>query len=52
MTTLRTILGMPNYKRYIEHCRERHPGEPVLSEAEYYSQHLARRYGNGPSRCC
>ena len=52
LSVLRTIVGMPDYDRYLEHCRLRHPGEPVLSPSEYYEQFVARRYGNGPSRCC
>ena len=38
--------------RYVEHCSLQHPGEPVLSERDYYSQYVSRRYGSGPTRCC
>ena len=51
-STIRTIVGMPDYRRYLDHCRLRHPGERVLSPSEYYAEFVTRRYGNGPSRCC
>ena len=52
LSALRTIFGMPDYAGYVEHCRLRHPDQPILTREEHYAQHLARRYGNGPSRCC
>jgi len=49
--SLRTILGAPDYERYLAHMRERHPGERVLSEAELF---LRRQEGKGRpgARCC
>src|SRR5689334_11290083 len=44
LRTIRTVMGMPNYEGYLEHCTLRHPGEPVMSRAEYYSYHVSRRY--------
>src|SRR5882672_7320531 len=52
LRTIRTVMGMPDYERYLEHCTLRHPGDPVMTRAEYYSYHISRRYGNGPTRCC
>ncbi len=49
---LRQIFGMPDYDGYLEHRRAAHPGEPVMSRAEYFADHLERRYRGGPSRCC
>ncbi len=50
---LRQLFGMPDYDGYLEHRRAAHPGEPVMSRAEYFADHLESRYrGGGPSRCC
>ena len=52
LSVIRTIFGMPDYDRYLEHCRLRHPEQPILSESDYFAQFVARRYGSGASRCC
>ncbi|WP_050615481.1 YbdD/YjiX family protein [Bacillus testis] len=50
---IKTIFGMPNYHRYVEHCRRKHPGRPILSEKEYYMFALKERYESGKvNRCC
>ena len=49
---VRQIFGMPDYDRYVEHRHVCHPGEPLLSRREYFTQQIERRYENGPSRCC
>jgi uncharacterized short protein YbdD (DUF466 family) len=30
-TDIKTIFGMPNYERYLEHHRQAHPGKLALS---------------------
>ena len=52
LSVIRTIVGMPDYDRYLEHCRLRHPDQPILSQSDYFAQFVARRYGSGASRCC
>jgi uncharacterized short protein YbdD (DUF466 family) len=53
LSIIKTVFGMPDYDRYVEHRRECHPGVPVLSPSEFYAEHLKRRYeGGGPTRCC
>ena len=52
VSTLKAVAGMPDYDRYLEHRRARHPGEPVLSRREHYGQYVARRYASGGGRCC
>jgi len=50
---VRTVFGMPDYDRYLEHRRACHPDTPVLSPSEFYAEHLKRRYeSGGPTRCC
>ena len=51
--TARLMVGLPDYRRYVAHRRARHPGAPVMTEAEFVRERMARRYeGNGPGRCC
>jgi uncharacterized short protein YbdD (DUF466 family) len=42
-------MGDNHYRRYLQYRRRAHPGEPVLSEREYWR----RRHGADPgARCC
>ncbi|MEO5567831.1 MAG: YbdD/YjiX family protein [Gemmatimonadaceae bacterium] len=50
-TTIRTILGVPDYERYVAHVRAVHPGEEPVSEREFQRQRLEARARPG-SRCC
>jgi uncharacterized short protein YbdD (DUF466 family) len=53
VTEMKTVLGMPNYERYLEHHRKAHPDQPVMSESEYYVHCLKERYESGRvTRCC
>lgn len=49
---LRLMVGVPDYARYVRHRQHAHPGEPLLSEAEFIAQRQAARYGRSSSRCC
>ncbi|WP_029421585.1 YbdD/YjiX family protein [Alicyclobacillus macrosporangiidus] len=52
-THIKTIFGMPNYERYLEHHRQAHPGQTPMSEREYYMHCLKERYESGKvTRCC
>ena len=48
------VLGAPDYRAYLAHCRAHHPGQPVMNEAEYVRCYIERRYNKrgGGSRCC
>jgi uncharacterized short protein YbdD (DUF466 family) len=50
--TVRRVAGMPDYKTYVRHCRDHHPGRAVPTEREFFDQYLESRYGSGPTRCC
>lgn len=52
LTLVRRITGMPDYALYLAHQREKHPGDPVLTEREFYHLYLESRYGGAGSRCC
>lgn len=49
---LRQVCGMPRYSEYLKHMRSSHPQAPLLSEENFYDEHLRSRYAEGPSRCC
>ena len=49
---MHAVLGAPDYDRYLTRARSRHPERSPLSRAEFYRQHMARRYDRPGSRCC
>ena len=49
---VRTVIGVPDYTRYLTHMRARHPGCPVLSKDEFAKTRLEARYSRPGSRCC
>ncbi len=51
--TARLMVGVPAYDAYVEHRRRAHPGEPIMTYAEFFRERQEQRYGgNGVSRCC
>jgi uncharacterized short protein YbdD (DUF466 family) len=52
MALIRRIAGMPDYQAYLVHQRAKHPGDPPLTEREFYDRYLESRYGGAGSRCC
>jgi uncharacterized short protein YbdD (DUF466 family) len=51
--TLHLMVGLPDYRRYVAHRLARHPGEAVMTEAEFVRERTQRRYeGGGFCRCC
>jgi uncharacterized short protein YbdD (DUF466 family) len=49
---LRTIIGVPDYQRYLRHMKARHPECVVLSAPEFARERLESRYSKPGSRCC
>jgi uncharacterized short protein YbdD (DUF466 family) len=50
---IKTIFGLPNYEKYVDHHQRKHPNEPMMSEKEYYLYTLKQKYENGKTnRCC
>jgi uncharacterized short protein YbdD (DUF466 family) len=49
---LRQVTGMPDHARYLEHMQKNHPDQQPLSEGEFFSDYVRRRYADGPTRCC
>ena len=49
---IRTLIGAPDYERYVAHMREHHPQCAVASRDEFMTQRLESRYSRPGSRCC
>ena len=52
LRVLRTIIGEPDYERYVAHMASHHPGCDVASRDEFMKQRLESRYSRAGSRCC
>jgi uncharacterized short protein YbdD (DUF466 family) len=49
---VRTIIGAPDYERYVAHVRQCHPGQPVMTREEFAKSRLEARYSQPGNRCC
>ncbi|AZG48698.1 YbdD/YjiX family protein [Gordonia insulae] len=47
-----SVMGDRDYRRYVDHTARIHPGEPVLSEREYWRRRYAEQDRNPGARCC
>ncbi|MDX1879694.1 YbdD/YjiX family protein [Mycolicibacterium sp. 141076] len=47
-----SLMGDNHYARYLEHRRRTHPGEPVLSERDYWKARHRAADRNPQGRCC
>jgi len=52
LRVLRTIIGEPDYERYVAHMRDHHPECAVPSQDEFMRQRMESRYTKPGSRCC
>lgn len=49
---LRTVIGEPDYDRYLAHMQSQHAGCAVVSRDEFMQQRLESRYSRAGARCC
>lgn len=52
LRVVRTIIGAPDYDRYVQHMHEHHPECQVASRDDFMAQRLESRYSRPGSRCC
>ncbi len=52
LRVIRSIIGAPDYERYVAHMGSHHPGCAVMSPDEFMRQRLESRYSRPGSRCC
>ena len=52
--SLRLMVGVPEYSTYVEHMRDAHSDQPVMTYAEFFRERQEARYGGKGrlSRCC
>jgi uncharacterized short protein YbdD (DUF466 family) len=49
---VRTVVGAPDYDRYVAHVRGHHPECEPISRDEFMQQRMESRYSRPGSRCC
>jgi uncharacterized short protein YbdD (DUF466 family) len=49
---LRAMIGVPDYERYVEHCRAHHPGSAPMTRDQFAADLIERKYSRPGSRCC
>ena len=52
LRVVRTVIGAPDYERYVEHMRAHHPDCALATRDEFMRQRLESRYSRPGSRCC
>ncbi len=52
LRVIRSIIGAPDYDRYVAHMESHHPGCAVMSRDEFMRQRLESRYSRPGARCC
>jgi uncharacterized short protein YbdD (DUF466 family) len=48
----RTVVGAPDYERYLAHMRQRHPLRRPLTRDEFARARMDDRYNRPGARCC
>ncbi len=52
VAALRTVVGAPDYARYLAHQRAKHRDATPLSREEFARERERARYEGAGSRCC
>ena len=52
LKVVRTVIGAPDYERYVAHMQDHHPGCEVATRDQFMKQRLENRYSRPGSRCC
>jgi uncharacterized short protein YbdD (DUF466 family) len=52
LAIVRTIIGVPDYARYLAHQRAKHPDATPLSRREFARERERARYEGTGNRCC
>jgi uncharacterized short protein YbdD (DUF466 family) len=47
-----SLMGDNHYRRYVDFCARTHPGEPVMSERDYWRMRHAVTEADPQTRCC
>ena len=49
---VRTIIGAPDYERYVDHVQNCHPGRTPMTRDEFAKSRMEARYNQPGNRCC
>lgn len=49
---VRTIIGAPDYERYVDHVQKCHPDRTPMTRDEFAKSRLEARYNQPGNRCC
>jgi len=49
---VRTVMGAPDYERYVTHMRAHHPECEPAARDEFMRQRMESRYSKPGARCC
>ena len=52
LNVVRTIVGAPDYARYLGHQRAKHPDATPLSREDFVRERERARYEGTGNRCC
>lgn len=50
--TMRAVLGVPDYERYLLHCQVMHPDTRPMTRDQFATDLLERKYSRPGARCC
>jgi uncharacterized short protein YbdD (DUF466 family) len=53
--TARLMVGIPDYATYVEHRKQFHPDQPIMTYEEFFRERQDARYAVGKGRfrgCC
>ena len=49
---VRRVVGVPDYERYVEHVRTKHPGREPMTREAFERSRLEDKYSRPGQRCC
>jgi uncharacterized short protein YbdD (DUF466 family) len=48
----RSMIGVPDYNTYLQHCLEHHPDCTPMTYSEFFTERQSARYRGTGGRCC
>jgi len=52
LAKIRTMIGVPDYDRYVEHCRTHHPDAAPMTRDQFITERMEKKYSSSGTRCC
>ena len=52
LRVVKTIIGVPDYERYLKYHCERHPDAAPLTKDEFFVERWKAKYSRPGQRCC